>query len=131
MQNMVPAKQDETEIKVDWMRVAHLMLQSRAIDDKEENELVANQKVLYQFSARGHELGQILLGSFLTNQHDGVSAYYRSRPLMLSLGLSLEDALAAPMAKSGSYSDGRDIGVVCNLPGNGGPTVLPMAGDVG
>src|SRR5699024_1598600 len=58
-------------------------------------------------------------------------AYYRSRPLMLSLGLNLEDALAAPMAKSGGYSDGRDIGVVCNKPGNSGPTVLPMAGDVG
>lgn len=116
---------------VDWKMVARKMLQSRAMDDKEENELVPDKKVLYQFSARGHELGQIILGSLLTHPHDAASAYYRSRPLMLSLGLSLEDALAAPMAKSGGYSDGRDIGVVCNMPGKNGATVLPMAGDVG
>ena len=35
------------------------------------------------------------------------------------------------MAKSGGYSDGRDIGVVCNYPGKNSPMVLPMAGDVG
>lgn len=116
---------------IDWNWLAKLMLTSRAMDDKEENDLVPNKDVLYQFSARGHELGQILLGSQLTHQHDAGSAYYRSRPLMLSLGLSLEAAMAAPMGKSGGYSDGRDIGVVCNKPGLGGPTVLPMAGDVG
>lgn len=117
--------------EIDWEEIAQLMLYSRAIDDKEENELVPDQEVLYQFSARGHELGQLLLGAHLYHEHDAASAYYRSRPLMLSLGLSLEDAMAAPMAKSGGYSDGRDIGVVCNKPGLGGPTVLPMAGDVG
>lgn len=116
---------------IDWKWLAKLMLTSRAMDDKEENELVPNKDVLYQFSARGHELGQILLGSQLTHPHDAASAYYRSRPLMLSLGLSLEDAMAAPMGKSGGYSDGRDIGVVCNKPGLDGATVLPMAGDVG
>ncbi len=121
----------ESVASVDWHRLAELMLTSRAMDDKEENELVPNKDVLYQFSARGHELGQILLGSQLNHQHDAASAYYRSRPLMLSLGLTLEDAMAAPMAKSGGYSDGRDIGVVCNKPGLNGPTVLPMAGDVG
>lgn len=121
----------EVVSSVDWNWVAKLMLNSRAMDDKEENELVPNKDVLYQFSARGHELGQILLGSQLTHQHDAASAYYRSRPLMLSLGLSLDDAMAAPMGKSGGYSDGRDIGVVCNKPGLDGPTVLPMAGDVG
>lgn len=128
---MSTASTDQAGISIDWSRVAELMLQSREMDDREENELVPDQKVLYQFSARGHELGQIVLGSFITHKHDGVSAYYRSRPLMLSLGLSPEDALAAPMAKSGGYSDGRDIGVVCNMPGEDGPTVLPMAGDVG
>lgn len=128
---MVSDKQENTAVDVDWKNVARLMLQSRAMDDKEENELVPNKEVLYQFSARGHELGQILLGNLLTNPHDAASAYYRSRPLMLSLGLSPEDAMAAPMAKSGGYSDGRDIGVVCNMVGKSGATVLPMAGDVG
>lgn len=133
---MPTKKQTEQEIpstvaSVNWNRVAELILTSRAMDDKEENELVPNKDVLYQFSARGHELVQTLLGSQLTHKHDAASAYYRSRPLMLSLGLSLEDAMAAPMGKSGGYSDGRDIGVVCNKPRLDGPTVLPMAGDVG
>jgi 2-oxoisovalerate dehydrogenase E1 component len=87
--------------------------------------------VLYQFSARGHEVAQTILGSLLTHKHDGVSAYYRSRPLLLTLGLGLEDAFASPLGRSGGFSDGRDIGVVCNLPNRNGPVVLPMAGDVG
>src|SRR3712207_794538 len=56
---------------------------------------------------------------------------YRSRPLLLSLGLSIEDALASPLGRSGGFSDGRDIGVVCNLPNRNGTVVLPMSGDVG
>lgn len=115
----------------DWRRIARQVLASRAIDDLEEQELVPQRKVLYQFSSRGHELCQILLGHRLTGRRDGASAYYRSRPLMLTLGVSLVDLLAAPMMKSGGYSDGRDIGVVCNLPRSEGPVVLPMAGDVG
>lgn len=117
--------------KIDWEQVASLMFTSRAIDDIEENELVPDKKVLYQFSARGHELAQILLGMHLTHPKDAASAYYRSRPLLLTLGLEPEDAIASDMAKSGGYSDGRDIGVVCNYPGKDSPMVLPMAGDVG
>jgi len=121
----------KTNIDVDWKEIARLMFTSRAIDEKEETELVPRKKVLYQFSARGHELIQILLGKKLTHKHDAASAYYRSRPLLLSLGLPVEDAMASPMGKSGGYSDGRDIGVVCNLPNTEGVKVLPMAGDVG
>src|SRR2546430_7537584 len=50
---------------------------------------------------------------------------------MLALGVSLEDAAAGPLARSGSFSGGRDIGVVFNLPGHAGPTVLPACGGVG
>ncbi len=60
-----------------------------------------------------------------------MSAYYRSRPLLLSLGLSIDDALGSPLGRAGGFSDGRDIGVVCNLPNDDGPIVLPMSGDVG
>ncbi len=116
---------------IDWKEVARIMLLSRALDNIEESELVPDKKVLYQFSAKGHELAQILLGMQLHHPKDAASAYYRSRPLMLTLGLTPEDALASDMAKSGGYSDGRDIGVVCNLPGDNSPKVLPMAGDVG
>ncbi|MFN8391731.1 MAG: thiamine pyrophosphate-dependent enzyme [Bdellovibrionota bacterium] len=116
---------------VDWQRVARTVLTSRLIDHVEETTLYPEKKIAYQFSARGHELCQVLLGLHLTHSHDAAAAYYRSRPLLLTLGLSIEDAFAGPLGKSGGLSDGRDIGVVFNLRSNGGATVLPMAGDVG
>jgi 2-oxoisovalerate dehydrogenase E1 component len=121
----------------DWRRVAYHVLVSRALDDLEEAtnrsraSVPREHLVLYQFSARGHEMGQVILGSLLDRPHDAAGAYYRSRPLLLSLGLTIEDALGSPLGRAGGFSDGRDIGVVCNLPGDGRPTVLPMAGDVG
>ncbi len=116
---------------VDWHRVVRLFLLSRALDEFEETKLLPEKKILYQFSARGHELGQILLGMLLTHPHDAASGYYRSRPLLLTLGLSVCDALKSGMAKAGGISDGRDIGVVFNMPNANGATVLPMAGGVG
>jgi 2-oxoisovalerate dehydrogenase E1 component len=113
------------------------VLVSRALDDVEETTnrnratVPRENLVLYQFSARGHDVAQVILGSLLTHPKDAASAYYRSRPLLLSLGLGIEDALASPLGRSGGFSDGRDIGVVCNLPSRDGPIVLPMSGDVG
>jgi 2-oxoisovalerate dehydrogenase E1 component len=110
---------------------------SRALDDVEEatnrNKASVPREHLipYQFSARGHEVAQVILASLLTHPHDAASAYYRSRPLLLALGLSIEDALASPLGRSGGFSDGRDIGVVCNFPRRDGPIVMPMSGDVG
>jgi 2-oxoisovalerate dehydrogenase E1 component len=115
----------------DWRRVAKLFLTSRALDEIEETKLLPEKKVLYQFSARGHELGQILLGELLNHPHDAASGYYRSRPLLLTLGLTPEDSLSSNMARSGGVSDGRDIGVVFNLPKVKEAVVLPMAGGVG
>src|ERR1700731_220868 len=71
----------------DWRAVLRQIATSRALDDLEESTLLPGRKVLYQFSARGHELTQVLLGNQLTGSRDGVGAYYRSRPLLLSLGL--------------------------------------------
>ena len=104
---------------------------SRTMDLLEEQQLLPSQEILYQFSAKGHELAQTLLGTLLNHPHDAVSGYYRSRPMMLSLGLSIEDGFAGPLAKAGGINDGRDIGVVFNLPPKYGATVLPMAGGVG
>ncbi len=115
----------------EWRRVTHLLQLSRALDHIEESRLLPERQVMYQFSARGHDLAQILLGLELTDAHDGVTVYYRSRPLILALGTGLEEAAAAPLARAGSFSDGRDIGVVFNKPGRGGPTVLPACGGVG
>jgi 2-oxoisovalerate dehydrogenase E1 component len=118
-------------MQTDWARIAWLMQASRALDAIEESRLLPERKVLYQFCARGHELGQSLLGLLLTDPHDGVGAYYRSRPLMLTLGLGLEEAAAGPLARAFSTSGGRDIGVVFNMPSRGGATVLPGCGGVG
>jgi 2-oxoisovalerate dehydrogenase E1 component len=120
-----------------WRKIAYDVLVSRALDDVEEStnknkaSVPREHLVLYQFSARGHDMGQIILGSLLDHKHDSASGYYRSRPVLLALGLSIEDALASPLGRSGGYSDGRDIGVVCNLPNREGAVVLPMSGDVG
>jgi 2-oxoisovalerate dehydrogenase E1 component len=74
---------------------------------------------------------QAILGALLSGERDGVGAYYRARPLLLSVGLPLADAVGSPLGRAGGFSDGRDIGVVCNLPRPAGCVVLPMAGDVG
>jgi 2-oxoisovalerate dehydrogenase E1 component len=127
----LPSHAQRSDQQPDWRRVAYLLHASRALDDIEESKLLPERKVLYQFSARGHDFAQILLGMRLTDPHDGATVYYRSRPLMLALGVTLEDAAAGPLARSGSFSDGRDIGVVFNMPSNGGATVLPACGGVG
>ncbi len=129
---MQTARKNTLNTTPDWQRVAYTLLLSRALDDFEEYDLVKRKKVLYQFSARGHDLAQILLGQRLTDPKDAVSGYYRSRPLLLSLGLPVKQALQATMMKEGGFSDGRDIGVVFNWPGGTDhPTVLPMSGGVG
>lgn len=119
----------------EWRQIAGLALRSRLMDEMEEEVLYPAGQVTYQFSARGHELGQLLISQLLDRPFDAAGAYYRSRPLMLGLGLTLEEAFASDMARIGGVSQGRDVGVVFNLPGQGGasprPTILPMAGDVG
>ena len=115
---------------VDWREVARLVLTSREMDRIEEEELVPAKKVLYQFSARGHDMAQVLLGLHLKDG-DAACGYYRSRPMLLALGVSLADALGSGMGLAGGYSDGRDIGVVFNYPNPGGAHALPMCGGVG
>ncbi|MBS0386282.1 MAG: pyruvate dehydrogenase [Proteobacteria bacterium] len=116
---------------VDWKRVVDLVQCSRAMDAIEEGELVPAKKIFYQFSARGHDMAQVLLGLHLTHPKDAICGYYRSRPILLSLGVSLEDALGSAMGRAGGYSDGRDIGVVFNYPNTRGASALPMCGGVG
>ncbi len=114
-----------------WLEVARLVLRSRLLDELEERELVPKGLVKYQFSAKGHELAQVLLAKHLVHAHDAAAVYYRSRPFALACGLSLEEALRSSLARQGSMSEGRDVGVMFNLPSRGGVTILPTAGDVG
>lgn len=115
----------------DWQEVARLALVSRLMDELEETDLAPKGQVTYQFSARGHELGQLLVAQLLTRPFDAASVYYRSRPFMLASGLTTEEAFASDMARPGGVSGGRDVGVVFNLPRRERALVLPMAGDVG
>lgn len=126
-----PVLRNAPDEAIDWRRIAYLVHLSRALDEMEESRLVPEKKVLYQFSARGHDMAQILLGSLLTNRHDAACGYYRSRPLLLSLGVDPADALGSAMGRAGGYSDGRDIGVVFNFPNLDGASALPMCGGVG
>ena len=126
-----PAKSGAIKPAIDWRAVLRQVAVSRALDDLEEFTLLKDRKVLYQFSARGHDLTQVLLSTQLTGLQDGVGAYYRSRPLLLGLGFPLEEALASTMMRAGGMSDGRDIGVVFNMPRKVGPSVLPVCGGVG
>ena len=122
-------KQDAFQF--DWREVARLALVSRLMDEMEERELTPQGHVTYQFSARGHELGQILVAQMLTRPMDAASVYYRSRPFMLGSGLTTEEAFASDMARVGGMSEGRDVGVVFNMPRRERALVLPMAADVG
>ena len=115
----------------DWRAITRTLLLSRALDELEETKLVPAKRIFYQFSARGHDLAQILLGSLLSHPRDAVCGYYRSRPLLLALGVDPEDVLASSMGRSGGYSDGRDIGAVFNYPNSNGASALPMCGGVG
>ncbi len=117
--------------QVDWRKAARMMLLSRQIDRLEVEKLVPAGKVKYQFSSGGHELPQVLLAQALNHPYDAASVYYRSRPFMLASGLTPAEVLAADMARSDSPSQGRDVGVVYNMPCREGPTVLPASGDVG
>lgn len=125
------AKPAAAKLNVDWEQVARLLLTSRTIDEIEEQELAPAGKVPYQFSSKGHELSQILLGLQLTQGHDAATVYYRSRPFMLAAGLTPQEAFAADMARTGSPSEGRDVGVVYSMSPRRGITVLPSSGDVG
>src|SRR4030095_9080000 len=128
------AAETEADFKVrpglDWAEVARLVLTSRAMDELEETRLVPEKKGLYPFSARGHDLAQFILGLHLKDG-DAACGYYRSRPMLLALGVPLADALGSGIGRAGGYSDGRDIGVVFNYPNPGGAHALPMCGGVG
>jgi 2-oxoisovalerate dehydrogenase E1 component len=115
----------------DWKRIAHLALSSRLLDELEETELTPRGLVTYQFSARGHELGQILISQLLDRPFDAAGVYYRSRPFLLGSGMTVEEASASQMARAGGVSDGRDVGVTWNMPRRDRALVLPMSGDVG
>ena len=123
--------QENVDADFDWPSVVYSLLISRVLDDLEETTLLPERKMFYQFSARGHDLSQILLAQCLKSSRDAATGYYRSRPMLLGLGVPLDEVIAASLAKEGGYSDGRDIGTVFNFANPNGPKALPMCGGVG
>src|SRR5438105_1775130 len=65
-----PSGQTGAVAAVDWRRVVALVQCSRAMDAIEETTLVPAKKIFYQFSARGHDMAQVLLGLHLTHTKD-------------------------------------------------------------
>ena len=116
---------------LDLPKITRFIMLSRALDELEVRQLTPKGKVKYQFSAGGHELEQVLVAQTLEHPHDAAAVYYRSRPFMLACGLTPSEALAGGMALSGSPSQGRDVGVMFNLPARNGPTIFPTSGNVG
>jgi 2-oxoisovalerate dehydrogenase E1 component len=121
-----------------WLVVLERALISRAMDDLEVTpgyrpnpDKPLEGKLKFQFGAKGHEIPQLIAAALLNHPHDGATVYYRSRPLMLGVGLSPFEAFASNMHKLEGVSGGRDIGVVFNHRQPGGVTVLPASGDVG
>ena len=78
---------DAPEPRLDWRRIAYNALVSRALDDVEETTnknratVPREHLVLYQFSARGHDVAQSFSGRSSITRTMRASAYYRSRPL--------------------------------------------------
>lgn len=121
-----------------WLTILERALLSRAMDDleltpgyKPQPENPTGGRLRFQFSAKGHEVPQLVAASLMQHPHDGATAYYRSRPFLLGVGLSPEAAFASNMHKLSGVSGGRDIGVVFNYKRPGGISVLPASGDVG
>ncbi len=107
--------------EVNWREVARLVLTSREMDRIEEQELVPAKKVLYQFSARGHDMAQVLLGLQLKDG-DGAFGYYRSRPLLLALGVPLADALGSGWALPAAIPTGAILAWCSTIPIRAGRT---------
>src|SRR5437764_13380448 len=135
----LPAPDDPAKPSTEWwVSVSERALISRAMNDLEvTKEYRPNPdkphegKLKFQFGAKGHEIPQLIAAALLNHPHDAATVYYRSRPLMLGVGLSPFEAFASNMHKLEGVSGGRDIGVGFNHTQPGGLTVLPAPGDLG
>ncbi len=85
-----------------WLSILQRALISRAMDDLEvTKEYRPNPdkplegRLKFQFGAKGHEIPQLIAAALLNHPHDGATVYYRSRPLMLGVGLSPFEAFAS------------------------------------
>ena len=118
-------------VDVDWREVARLVLTSREMDRIEEEELVPAKKVLYQFSARGHDMAQVLLGLQLKDGDGGVRLLSLAAAAARARGAARRCAGLGHGPRRRLFRRPRYRRRCSIIPNPGGAHALPMCGGVG
>ena len=112
-------------------RIAKLVLQTKAVDDYEQQLFDSGNELPHMFPTAGHEIAQAMVGVNIDCQDDGVFSYYRSKCLWFAAGLSLDEYAASARQLPSSYSAGKNLSVLPYKRSNTGPTIAPVFGGVG
>jgi 2-oxoisovalerate dehydrogenase E1 component len=108
-----------------WMIAEETTNRNRAAVPKEH-------LVLYQFSARGHDMAQCILASRIDHAHDAASAYYRVSSPALGARAHHRGRIRQPVRQVGRVQRwARHRRRLQPARRRTGPIVLPMSGDVG
>lgn len=90
------------------LRCLEIMHLARMIDDKMEKLVRQNKGATFQLSVKGHEMIGALSAQALNPGSDWAFPYYRDRSFALGLGCTVDEILAAFLARDiGHHSSGR------------------------
>ncbi len=82
---------------VDWRSVVQAVQRSRALDHIEESQLYPARQLYFQFSARGHDVSQVLLAQQLTGTRGGIAVAHGGDASTASNGFWSALNIAAPV----------------------------------
>ncbi|MBF8263200.1 MAG: bfmBAB [Parachlamydiales bacterium] len=88
------------------LRALEVMLLARLIDDKMEKMVRQNKGATFQLSVKGHEMIGALSALAMIPETDWAYPYYRDRSFALGLGCSVEEILAAFLARDIPHHSG-------------------------